>query len=304
MSFTQTVKEELISREYESGCCQYAELAGIIAFSGVVRKEQGDYSIRITTESSGLARKVFKLSKQLFGAAARIEIRRHAHEKAIHSYVVIINNAAALLGGLEMLERGAVNFRISNDIVGEECCAGAFIRGAFLGGGSIADPERRYHMEFVTSHFSLSKDFRALFERFGINARTVVRKSNYVTYFKESEAICDCLAAAGAHNAVLNIYNIKILKEIKNQANRVTNFESANIHKTVDASIKQVEAIRKIERTTGIDKLPKGLQRLARLRLEYTDISLSELGQMLDPPIGKSGVNHRIRRIMQIAKEL
>jgi len=302
MSFTQTVKEELINKEYESVCCQFAELAGVIAFAGVAHRDNDDFCLRITTESSGLARKIFKLSKQLFGVAANVGIRRHARERAVHSYIAVIESASGALSGLGMLERGEVGFKVPDDIVGEECCAGAFIRGAFLGAGSISDPEKQYHMEFVTGHYPLSRDFRALLKRFGIGARTVVRKSNYVTYLKESAAICDCLAAMGAHGAVLNVYNVKILKEIKNQVNRVTNFESANINKTVNASIKQVEAIRIIDSAAGLESLPAGLERLARLRLDYPDVSLPELGSMLEPPIGKSGVNHRLRRIMQIAK--
>lgn len=304
MSFTQSIKEELVKHENEGGCCDYAELAGILAFACSVSAAENDYQIKLVTESAPVARRVVVLSKKLFGVEAKVNTKEYIREKSARSYIVNLRNGSSVLRSIGLLENSGVAFRVPHETILQDCCQRAFIKGAFLGGGSIANPEKRYHLEFVTRHYLLSKDFEQLFQRFHIRAKTVVRKSKYVTYFKDSENICDVLACMGANSGVMNVYNAKILKEIKNQANRVTNFESANITKMVEASFRQVEAIRKIESYMGLDALPQALADIARLRLQHTDLTLGELGEMLNPPIGKSGVNHRIRRILEIADKI
>lgn len=301
MSFTHNTKDELLQKEYHDTCCHYAQLAGIITFAGVVTVLNGSYDIKVFTENSAMARNIIKLCKLLFGVQPNVNIKQHKNQKAVHSYILHIPDAFEILQQLGLLNNSVVTFRIANEYLERACCAGAFVRGAFLGGGSVSDPERRYHLEFVTGHYKLSKAFVELLAVLDINAKTIMRKSNYIIYFKDSESICDVLALMGAGRAVMDIYNIRIIKELKNQVNRVNNFENANMYKMVDAGVKQMESIKKIERKIGLDKLPPGLLEIARLRLDNADISLVELGKMMDPPLGKSGVNHRIRRLMELA---
>ncbi len=304
MSFTKTIKDELLKKEHEQSCCQYAELAGIVGYAGVVLQEKGDFIIKASTENAALARRLITLSRRLFGCTVNVQIKQHKNEKAFHNYVIRLSGAGDMLRSIGMLSGASPAFRVPTEFASYDCCSGAYIKGAFLGGGSIANPEKRYHLEFVTGHYLLSRDFKEIFVKFGITAKTVERKSNYVTYFKDSETICDVLAAMGAHNAVMSIYNVKILKEVKNQVNRVNNFEKANIDKMVNAYLYQAEAIRKIDREMGLENLPRHLQQVAALRLANTDASLQELGQMLSPPVGKSCINHRLRSIMKIADKM
>ncbi|MGL5694944.1 MAG: DNA-binding protein WhiA, partial [Peptostreptococcaceae bacterium] len=180
----------------------------------------------------------------------------------------------------------------------------AFLRGAFLGGGSISDPEKNYHMEFVTNNEDFANSLKDLINSLGFNSKIVSRKNNYVVYLKESEQISDLLSIIGAHHALLSLQNTKILKEMRNNVNRIVNCETANLSKTVNAAVRQVENIRFIQQTIGINSLPENLQEIAVIREEYEDMTLKELGEMLNPPIGKSGVNHRLRKIEEIANKL
>ena len=187
---------------------------------------------------------------------------------------------------------------------GRRKCIRAFLRGAFLGGGSISDPEKNYHMEFVTNNEDFANSLKDLINSLGFNSKIVSRKNNYVVYLKESEQISDLLSIIGAHNALLSLQNTKIVKEMRNNVNRIVNCETANLSKTVNAAVRQVENIRFIQETIGISSLPENLQEIARIREEYEDMTLKELGEMLNPPIGKSGVNHRLRKIEEIANKL
>ncbi|MDR1774832.1 MAG: DNA-binding protein WhiA [Clostridioides sp.] len=180
----------------------------------------------------------------------------------------------------------------------------AYIRGAFLGSGSISSPNKSYHMEFVTNSEHYANSLKELINSMGFNSKVVPRKNNYIVYLKESEQISDLLSIIGAHNALLNLQNAKVLKEMRNNVNRIVNCETANLSKIVNASVKQIEDINYIQNKIGISKLPNNLQQVAIARLEYEEMSLKELGEILDPPIGKSGVNHRLRKISEIANRL
>lgn len=244
----------------------------------------------------------YNLIHKLFGDIASIE--RKQYKKRHTLFKIKVADIRQLLQTVGLTDTDGIAFHVSPDISSQKCCRKAFIQGAFLGGGSIADPEKRYHFEFVTTHYLISEDMKQILETFDIHAKNVTRQSKYVTYLKDSETICDLLTMMGSHSCVLDIYNTKIYKEIKNQANRVTNFESANITKVVDASIRQVEAIRTIEQYRGLESLEPQLEEIARLRLQNPDISMLELGQLLTPAIGKSGVNHRMRKLIDIADKL
>ena len=174
----------------------------------------------------------------------------------------------------------------------------------FIGGGSISNPDKNYHMEFVTNNREFSESLKDEINKLGFNFKVVQRKNNYIVYLKESEQISDLLSIIGAHNALLSLQNAKIVKEMRNNVNRIVNCETANLSKTVNTAVRQIENIKFIESKIGIDKLPKNLQEIARVRIIYEDMSLKELGDMLSDPIGKSGVNYRLRKIEEIANNL
>ena len=187
-----------------------------------------------------------------------------------------------------------------------ECdgCAPALLRGAFLACGAVIDPASGYHMEFSVPYYNLCRDLLSLLRELGFHAKQVCRKGAQVVYLKESEQIEDCLTLMGATNASLELMGIKMVKDIRNNANRVTNCESANIDKTVAAAAVHLDAVRKIEAHGGLDLLPEELREVARLRLENPDMSLRELGETMDPPLSRSGINHRLRRIVEHADKL
>ena len=198
----------------------------------------------------------------------------------------------------------SLNYTISKSMVEDVNAKRAYIRGAFLGGGSISNPEKTYHLEFVTHNLDYANELSKLINEYGLSSKVIQRKSSYVVYIKEGEQIVDLLNIIGAHSSLLELENIRIMKEMRNNVNRLVNCETANLSKTVNAAVRQIESIKLIQREIGLNRLAKNLREIAELRLEYPDESLKELGAMLNPPVGKSGVNHRLRRIEKIAEEL
>ena len=180
----------------------------------------------------------------------------------------------------------------------------AYIRGAFLGGGSISNPEKAYHLEFVTHNEEYAEELSKIVNTYDLNSKVIQRKNSYVVYLKEGEQIVDVLNIIGAHSSLLHLENVRIMKEMRNNVNRLVNCETANLSKTVNASVRQIESIKLIQKEIGLQRLPKNLREIAEFRVKFPDESLKELGTMLDPPVGKSGVNHRLRRIEKIAEEL
>ncbi|WP_031367995.1 DNA-binding protein WhiA, partial [Clostridium botulinum] len=198
----------------------------------------------------------------------------------------------------------SLDYNIPKSIIECDECRRAYIRGAFLGGGSISNPEKTYHLEFVTHNEEYAKDLSNLINSYNLNSKVIKRKNSYIIYLKEGEQIVDLLNIIGAHASLLELENVRIMKEMRNNVNRLVNCETANLSKTVNAAVRQVESIKFIEREIGLGRLPKNLRDVAELRIKYPDESLRELGKMLNPPVGKSGVNHRLRRIEKIADEL
>ena len=197
-----------------------------------------------------------------------------------------------------------LDYRIDEKMVETDDEKRAYIRGAFLGGGSVTNPEKNYHLEFVTHSEEYAQDLCELINSCGLNSKVIQRKNSFIVYIKEGEQIVDILNIMGAHSCLLELENIRIMKEMRNNVNRLVNCETANLSKTVNAAVRQVESIKFIQSKIGLKRLPQNLREIAELRLEYPDESLKELGEMLDPPVGKSGVNHRLRKIEKIAEEL
>nr|WP_312215174.1 DNA-binding protein WhiA [Clostridioides sp.] len=311
MSFSTDAKNELARILPDERKVAVAELAAIIKSAGSIQiAGYKKINLKIITELNSIARKVFKLLKVSFDINTTISINKNQMLKKNNSYVLTVTDemgATELLRELGVLEPGDGFFtvnKVPEKLVEEDECKRAFLRGAFLGGGSISDPDKSYHMEFVTNSEEFAISLKDLINSLGLNSKIVPRKNNHIVYLKESEQISDLLSVIGAHKALLSLQNTKVLKEMRNNVNRIVNCETANLSKTVNASVRQVEDINLIQKTIGISNLPKNLQEIALIRVEYEDMTLKELGEILDPPIGKSGVNHRLRKIGEIAERL
>ncbi len=311
MSFSGEVKEEL-SRQFPKGRhCQLAEIAAILSFVGKLEEMQGCKALRVYTENLSLARKYFILMRRTFHANVSIAVRQNVYLHKNRIFVISLTAAEeirkVLLAVKWQNEKGE-DIRttgIANRLLLQNtCCRRAFIRGAFLSAGSMSDPEKSYHLEVVCSGQAKAVQLQEIINSFGMDAKIVQRKKSYVVYLKEGSQIVDMLNIMEAHVALMNLENVRILKEMRNSVNRQVNCETANINKTVSAAVKQVEDINYIKSVRGLDSLPDSLQEIARLRLEYPEAALKELGTYLEPPVGKSGVNHRLRKLCQIAEDL
>ena len=295
MSFSSDVKSEISKSEILSSCCFHAQVYGLVLFAHFSK-----YNLSITTENPD----VFALYNSYLRDYCKVEpIFNDTGSKKMTAYVKSDADKEKVFDkfGHTLSEP---TLRINRANIANDCCAGAFLRGAFLSCGTVTDPERGYHLEFVVPYKRLSSDLMKLMDELNLNPKCIVRKGNYIIYFKDSESIEDILAIIGAQDASLYVMGIKIEKDMKNRVNRKINFEISNINKTVDAAKAQVEAINLIEEKVGISSLPENLQKVAYLRIKNPESSLSELGKMLDEPISRSGVNHRLGRIVQIAEKL
>lgn len=313
MSFSGNVKEELSRQLSSARHCQIAETAAIISICGSVLIDRyGRYALKIRTENLAVARKCFTLLEKTFNIRIGISIRRNrANEKESAAYYLVIKdheNALRVLQAVKLIdEQGEVMEELSvvrNIVIRENCCKRAFLRGAFLASGSMSDPEKFYHFEVACATRKKAEQIQKIMQCFGLDAKIVQRKKAHVVYLKEGAQIVDALNVMEAHVALMELENVRILKEMRNSVNRKVNCEMANINKTVSAAFKQIEDIKYIQETKGLDKLPEGLKDMALTRLSYPEASLKELGSLLTPSVGKSGVNHRLRKLSEMAEEL
>ncbi|MCR5371551.1 MAG: DNA-binding protein WhiA [Clostridium sp.] len=311
MSFSSRVKEELSRRMPSARHCRIAEITALLGMCGTVGIYEDSLHIRISTENVTVARKFFLLLKETFGIRGEILIRRSHAPGKNRAYVVLVRDADSarrILEACKMIDREGVigeNYRtVRSYILRQDCCRRAFVRGAFLASGSISDPERFYHLELVCQNADRAAQLCEIIGTFGLEAKTVVRKKYYVVYIKEGNQIVDLLGLMGADSALMDLENIRIVKEMRNTVNRKVNCETANLNKTVSAAIRQVADIEYIRETKGLEFLPPQLEEMARARLQAPEASLLELGAMLETPVGKSGVNHRLRKISEIADGL
>lgn len=309
MSFSGNVKEELSHQIAQARHCQIAELAALISICGAVVITPGEkYRIKIHTEKIAVARKCFTLVTKTFNIKTDISVRRNL-EKGSETYMLVIREhedalrilqATKLIGERE--DAYSALHIVDPILVQQPCCKRAFLRGAFLAAGSMSDPNKAYHFEIVCTTVNMAEQLRRMMCSFSMDAKIVARKKMYVVYLKEGAQLVDMLNIMEAHVSLMELENVRILKEMRNAVNRKVNCETANINKTVSAAVKQVEDIRYIQQTIGLDKLSDGLKEMAILRLEHPDATLKELGEISDPPVGKSGVNHRLRKIGEIAE--
>jgi cell division protein WhiA len=314
MSFSKDVKEELSLQMSSARHCRLAELAAILSYEGHIIRTGPNYLLKLQTENLVVARKYFTLIRKTFNINIDVSAKTNLNLKDNRMYTLVIRNSDAVL---RILQATKLSFdealgeeastkvgKVNQLIVQNACCKRAFIRGAFLSSGSISDPKKAYHLEIVLSDNDKAEQLKEMIQTFLIDAKIVKRKRNYVVYIKEGSQIVDLLNVMEAHVALMDLENVRILKEMRNSINRQVNCEAANISKTVAAASKQIDDIIYIRDNFGFGDLADGLEDIARLRIEYPEASLKELGAMLLPPIGKSGVNHRLRKLSMIADQL
>ncbi len=312
MSFSKDVKDELSRQISPARHCQIAELAALISLCGRILITEGDrYILKIHTENITVARKYFTLIKKTYTINTDISIKRNTFFKKSKIYELIItdhNLVMKILQATKLIDDDKeINENLSiinNLVIQNTCCKRAFIRGAFLATGSISDPEKTYHFEIVTPSKPKAQQIQDIINFFDIDAKIVIRKKYFVVYVKEGSQIVDLLNVMEAHVALMNLENVRILKEMRNSINRQVNCEAANINKTVTAASKQIDDILYIKEQIGLSELSEGLEEIATLRIEYPEASLKELGALLSQPIGKSGVNHRLRKLSILADNL
>jgi DNA-binding protein WhiA len=311
LTFSGKVKEELSRQWNEQKHCQIAEIAAIISMCGKVTIDSRDrYAVKVRTENISVARKCFTLLEKTFNIEAESLVTINK-SKGNTTYTVVVKqheDAMKLLQAARLVDGdGEISEEFStsrNMIVHKSCCKRAFLRGAFLASGSMSHPEKSYHIEMVCASKAKAEQIQKLINSFGLDAKVILRKNSYVVYLKEGSQIVDLLNIMEAPIALMEMENVRILKEMRNSVNRKVNCETANINKTVSAAAKQAEDIRLIQKEIGLNKLPEGLQEIAELRLTYPDASLKELGEMLTEPLGKSGVNHRLRKLSELAEDI
>ena len=311
MSFSGNVKEELSEHWSSARHCQIAELAAILGLCGsMIINSRNECRVKVHTENKAVARKVFTLIKKTFNIESDISIRRNIQKQSV-SYSVVVKqhqDALRVLQAVKLIDEhldGFEEVRIVNPIVVQQtCCKRAFIRGAFLAAGSMSDPKKAYHFEIVCAAEPMAEQIRELMSSFSMDAKIVQRKKSYVVYLKEGSQIVDILNIMEAHVSLMELENVRILKEMRNTVNRKVNCETANLNKTVSAAVKQLEDITYLRDTIGLEKLSEGLEEVALARLSHPDASLKELGALLSPPVGKSGVNHRLRKLGDLAEKV
>lgn len=294
MSFSSDVKKELLAINDNARHCQIAMLSAIINICGVYNGE----NIILSSENSDVIDKAYELIKTIFN----VELNKSNSYKISVADKIIVNN---LVNMLDLSTDDTYSDYVINPmVVSSSCCKRAYIRGAFICSGSVTDPEKNYHLEFSNTDYDHCVDLKKLIQSFGIEAKIVERKNHYVLYIKEGEQIVDMLNIMSAHKALMELENVRIVKDLRNNLNRIVNCETANINKVVSASVRQINAIEYIRATVGLSYLTPQLQEMARVRLQYPDMSLKELGTKLSPPVGKSGVNHRLSKIIKIEQQL
>lgn len=294
MSFSGKVKEELAERFPSGRHCLLAELAAISTMCGTFGvNEAGEEVLSIHTENAAVARKCFTLLQKTFNigdeVSAYTSIRSNPEKDSTYYY---------------LLAQGEGLKAVRNASVQAVCCKRAYLRGAFLASGSVSDPGKSYHFEIVCGTQEKAGYLQYLMSGFGLEAKIIKRKKHYVVYLKDGTGIVDMLNVMEAHVALMEVENVRILKDMRNTVNRKVNCETANINKTVSAAVKQMEDIIYIRDHMGFDRLPEGLRDVALTRLEHPEATLKELGEFLETPVGKSGVNHRLRKLSDIAEKL
>lgn len=297
MSFSGEVKKELSRHTGTARHCQIAELTAIIGLCGdVTVSDDMEYEIIVRTENEFVARKCFTLLEKNFNIGIAIDIYQNPHLQKSKVYNLHVAEQEDVVRVLKATNHSSV--------LQKTCCRRAFLRGCFLAAGSVSAPEKSYHLEIPCGDQVMAKKIQELFVGFEIDAKIVIRKRQYVVYIKEGAQISEALGLMEANISLMELENVRILKDMRNSVNRKVNCETANLNKTISAAVKQTKDIEYIQQTIGLGRLTPALRQAAEARLNDTEASLVELGKQMDPPVGKSGMNHRLRKLSEIADDL
>lgn len=305
MSFASDVKKELTMLEITKAPNAKAELSALLRMNGALGLNNMQWTLNVQTENAATARRILTLLQQFYDVESEISVRRQMKLKKNNVYIVRINqDVSELLNDLHIFESGEITATVSEDWLADEGMIRSYLRGAFLAAGSVNNPETsRYHLEIYSLYIEQAEQLARLTDKFGMKPKVVERRSGYIVYLKESEKIVDLLNLMGATVAMLKFEDIRIMRDMRNSVNRLVNAENANIDKTVSASQKQVQDIEFLDEEIGLDRLPIKLREIAEIRLAHRDDPLSELGQYVHSgQITKSGVNHRLRKISELAE--
>ncbi|MGG1518785.1 DNA-binding protein WhiA [Paenibacillus oryzisoli] len=306
MSFAATTKKELTLINDDEACCQKAELSALIRMNGSVQLSSQRVILDVSTENAAIARRIYSLIKKMYNMHTELLVRKKMRLKKNNVYIVRMpGQVQELLSDLKIVSEGFIfTTGINKEIIRGTCCKRAYLRGAFMAGGSVNNPEgSSYHLEIASIYEEHCKALVNLANKFDLNARFIERKKGFVLYIKEGEKIIEFLSIIGAHQALLRFEDVRIMKDMRNSVNRIVNCETANLNKTIGAAVRQIENIRILEREVGLDNLPDKLREVAQIRLQHPDLNLKEVGDMLSGNVSKSGVNHRLRKIDELAEK-
>jgi DNA-binding protein WhiA len=307
--FSQTVRDE-VARSPISDCqnCIKAELSAIFHVAGSIHiGGQQKLSLSLATEAAGVVRRVVRLLKASYDLESEVQVRQIEKLGKLHRYDLMISPQPGLiemLYDLGMLTREhTLDGNIKPELLKKNCCRASFLKGTFLAGGSVTDPQKKtYHLEMVTHNEEFAEGLVYLMNLQGMKAKVAIRKDQHLAYLKDSTAIVRFLSLIDAHTAVIKLEEVKVIKGMRGEVNRIVNCETANLEKTLSAAWEQVEMINDLIRRSGLRELPSNLRKTAELRLAYPEATLQELGEYHSPPISKSAVNHRLRQIREYAK--
>lgn len=318
MSFASETKNELARIEPEKKCCMLAEISGFLRVAGSIGLVGfGKFKIIITTDNPAVARHYKKLIQDYFGIETKLEIgegkavgKSRSSKKFSYSITIDADNRSEQIlreTGILLVREGNnyISDGIYSGIVRTKCCKKAYLRGVFMGAGTMSDPEKGYDLEFVLESATMAADLKKLINSFvDLSCKVTERRGKHVVYMKKADYISDMLAIMGASSQVFSMEETRIKKEMVGSARRMSNCDSANMDRSIEASMKHIEAIKKIQKTKGLASLPETLREAAELRLEHPDISIAALGELCDPPMKKAGINKRLMRIQEIASKL
>nr|WP_122012984.1 DNA-binding protein WhiA [Maliibacterium massiliense] len=310
MAFSADTKRELAHVPLKRACCRRAELAALARFAGSIGYSRQGMTLSFATDYADVAQRVISTLRAAYRAEAQLHSVRRDKLKKNERYIVTVSGEKVrpLLEDIGVVGRDAAGEAfleggIRPDLIEKPCCRFAYARGAFMASGSVTDPQKAYHLEIVSGNDALAQDLRAHLAAAGLNVHAVVRKGNTVIYLKEAEHICELLGQMGAHSAMLHMESTRVLKGVRNRINRSVNCDTANIEKTSNAAAKQIRSIELIEKYGDFRALPLPVRQVAELRLEHPEASLQDLSDML-PGVSRSGVNHRLRSLVDIAAKL
>lgn len=308
MSFSNDVRNELAHIMPNKACCQKAELVALLALrGGIISKEDGNKYLQVEAENAASARKVYRLLKENCQLQPAVRIVQRKRFKQTRFYLAesrLTDQDEQLLQTMGLLDaKGEIRPEADWSILSKNCCKRAYLRSVFMCKGFINRPEGNYHLEIVLNDSNMAQDIKKILAKLKLEARIGERKNNLIVYLKDSEKIVDFLRLIEASKALLNFENVRIIKSMRNQVNRQVNCETANLGKTIDASVRQVELIENLIEKVGIHKIPQQFRELATLRIDHPDSTLKELGLMMTPPLTKSGVAYRMRKMERFAEE-